>query len=147
MTSRSDADMLHPDQVILSWTVHLAAVYRSKLPVALALILFAAFCAWFVLGPIGSFAVLIALSSSISEFLFPVRYQITPTKAMCKTILKHTELEWSRVKQCYVDDDGIKLSTVGNRSRLEAFRGIYLRFNGNREQVIEAVRFARELCP
>ncbi len=134
------------EREILSWTVHLAANHPAKLAVTILLIVLAASSAWFVIGAVGSIAVVLVLLGSVAEFVFPVRYRITSTKAVCTTVLKTTEVEWFQVRKCFLDENGIKLSTVGGRTRLEAFRGVYLRFNGNREQVIEAVRSARDLC-
>ncbi|MGQ9454535.1 MAG: hypothetical protein ACUVT8_02700 [Armatimonadota bacterium] len=138
---------LPTEPIIIAWTVHLAPTNRAKLLTTLVCILIAAVAAGYVIGIIGSIAVIFALASSLSEFLFPVTYEITPSKAVCKMLFKRSEIKWSQVKKCYIDEEGIKLSTIGRPSRLEAFRGIYLRFNDNRDHVIEAVKQVRQLCP
>lgn len=135
------------EPIIIAWKVHLAATNRAKLFITLVCILITAIAAGYVIGIIGSIAVIFALTSSLGEFLFPVTYEITPSKVVCKMLFKRLEIKWSQVKKCYLDDEGIKLSTIGRPSRLEAFRGIYLRFNGNRDRVIEAVKQVRQLCP
>ncbi|MDH7600959.1 MAG: hypothetical protein QHI38_02300 [Armatimonadota bacterium] len=147
MTNASASIASRDETEILSWTVHLAAADKTKLVVTILVILAASASAWVIIGPVGSVAVVLALTGSVAEFVFPVKYRITTTKVVCSTIFKTTEIEWSRVRNCFLDESGIKLSTVCSRSKLEAFRGMYLRFNGNREQVIEAVKLARNQCP
>lgn len=58
--------------------------------------------------------------------------------------LKGTEIKWENVKRCYVDDLGVKLSPLDRASRIEAFRGVYLRFGDNQDAVIEAVKSLRQ---
>ncbi|MCX8053363.1 MAG: hypothetical protein N3B12_06110 [Armatimonadetes bacterium] len=100
--------------------------------------------AHWVIGPLGSVAVAIALVGSLAEFLFPVTYEITSDSAVCRTLFKQTEISWHNVRRYYLDNSGIKLSPLDRPSRLEAFRGVYLRFAGNDRQVIEAVRAIRK---
>jgi hypothetical protein len=59
-------------------------------------------------------------------------------------IFKTSEIKWTSVKRCYLDDFGVKLSPLDRKSRLEAFRGVYLRFGDNQNQVIETVKSLKE---
>jgi hypothetical protein len=87
-----------------------------------------------------------ALLLSVSEFLFPVRYALSARGASARHGLTALEIAWADVRHAYLTGDGVKLSPLRARgSRLEPLRGVYLRFgDGNREQVIAAVRRARE---
>lgn len=58
-------------------------------------------------------------------------------------LLKSSEIKWANVKRCYLDDFGVKLSPLDRVSRVEAFRGVYLRFGDNQNEVIEAVKALR----
>jgi len=127
-----------PD-LILRWRVHLASEHPGKLLCSLGLAALASAAAYHALGPLGSAAVALALIGSLADFLFPVTYEITAHRAACRMLIKRAEIEWRSVRRCYVDQAGVKLSPLEGPSRLEAFRGVYLRFNGNREQVIDAV--------
>jgi hypothetical protein len=103
----------------------------------------AAAAGYFVIGALGALAAATVVLASIADFVFPTTYELTRDRAVCRRVFGTTEIQWENVKRCYLDDLGVKLSPFGRLSRLEAFRGVYLRFAGNQEQVIEAVRSLR----
>ena len=128
------------------WTVHLARKHPVKGVVAIGALALAAVCGYCAIGPLGALAAVLLITGSLAEFLLPVKYTLTPQRATASTLLKSTSVEWEKIRCCYLDDCGVKLSTLDSPSRLEAFRGLYLRFGddkANREQVIEAVRSLR----
>jgi len=133
------------DDVVLSWTLHLAREHPAKQILVVASLLTAATAGYYLLGVLGIVASLVVISSSIAEFLFPVSYRISTSGAECRSALRRERIEWSSVKACYLDESGVKLSPLGYPTRLEAFRGVYLRFaDDNAETVIAAVRKLRE---
>ena len=131
------------NEPVLSWTVHLAAQDPFKLACSLAATAFVCAAAYWAVGPLGPIAAVMVMLGSLADFLFPVRYEITSTGAACKMFLKSAEMRWENVRRCYLNRDGVKLSPLDRASGLEAFRGVHLRFNGNAERVIEAVRSMR----
>lgn len=131
------------DDVVLSWTVHLARAHPTRSALSLVLCALACSAGYAAIGPAGALVTAIVLLGSLADFLFPVRYVLTENGASCKMLFKAAEIQWTAVKRCYVDDLGLKISPLGRRSRLEAFRGVYLRFAGNRDEVIAAVRALR----
>ena len=85
------------------------------------------------------------LSLACAEFFFPIHYRLSSEGIRARNLLSWRKLTWDRVRACYLDQHGIKVSPLGRRSRLETYRGIYLWFgDGNREQVTEAVRRWRD---
>ena len=144
MTQLDTQTCFAPPERTLRWTVHLALEHPLKLLCSLGAVAFACAAAHWAIGPLGALAVAVALIGSLADFLFPVTYEITPDRAACRMLFKRAEIEWRNVRRCYLDQGGVKLSPLDRLSRLEAFRGVYLRFNGNREQVVEAVRAMRE---
>ena len=84
--------------------------------------------------------ILFLFTSALAEFLFPIRYEINVRGASSHTLLGTTFIEWDRVKKYYLDDSGIKLSPLVKPGRLEAYRGVYLRFGSHRDKVIQTVR-------
>ena len=146
MTDRDAQNCLQSPETILRWTVHLAPEHPLKLLCTLGVLASACVAAYWAIGPLGAVAVAVALVGSLADFLFPVTYEITPERAACRMLFKRGEIEWRNVRKCFLDAGGIKLSPLDRQSRLEAFRGVYLRFNGNREQVIDAVRAVRRQC-
>ena len=128
---------------VLSWTVHLARQYPTRTIVSVAFITVATAAGCFAVGPYIAALIGAALIASLSDFLFPVRYVIATDRVSCRMLLKSAEIKWADVKRCYVDDQGIKLSPLDRVSRLEAFRGVYLRFAANEREVIETVKSLR----
>jgi hypothetical protein len=140
--SRSTAIAVEP---ILAWKVHLLREDPKKVlliaPVVLASLVVSYFLFHSLLLPA---VALLIFASALSEYIFPVRYEITSAGATARTMVGRTAVGWDRVKKYYVDDRGIKLSTLPSSGRLEAYRGVYLRFGGSRDEVIEAVRRMRD---
>ena len=133
-----------PDNfAILTWSVHLAREEPHKTVLALALVAAVGFIGFVVVGPFPAVAASLVVILSLCEFLFPISYEISEGGARARSLLRTAKLSWSDVNRCYLDDTGIKLSPFDRQSRLEAFRGLYLRFGGNKEQVIRTVRSLR----
>jgi len=129
---------------ILSWRVHLARQHPAKAVISLVLVAAATAVGCALAGPyVASFAA-VALVASLSDFLFPVHYLITHDGASCRMLLKSCEIKWDNVKRCYLDNSGVKLSPLDRVSKVEAFRGVYLRFDGNEDEVVSAVRSLRK---
>jgi hypothetical protein len=132
------------DTPILSWTVHLARKQPRKLALIFPIFLLTLFWAYYLVGVFGIAVAFLGLTAALADFLFPVHYEITTQRATCRRLLGITEIRWGNVKRCYLDDLGVKLSPLPRLSRLEAYRGVFLRFDGNDSEVIEAVRSVRE---
>lgn len=133
----------HKNDVILRWTVHLAHEQPLKLAAAMIFIAIASVSGCIIIGPLAALIVGLVTIASLADFLFPIEHVITGDKAICRMLLKSSEIRWADVKRCYLDDMGVKLSPLERKSRLEAFRGVYLRFNNNSEQVIETIKALR----
>ncbi len=132
-----------PPQPIMSWSIHLARQNPAKTLVSIAFAVFAAVVGYVAISPYAAVIVVAAVLISLSDFLLPVRFELWPDRAVCRMLLKSAEIKWADVKRCYLDDYGVKLSPLGTASRLEAFRGVYLRFGDNESEVIEAVKELR----
>ncbi len=130
---------------ILAWKVHLLREEPRKVfliaPVVLASLVVSYFLFHSLLPPA---IALLLFASALSEYLFPIRYEITSQGATARTLAGRTTIGWDRVKKYYLDDRGIKLSPLPTSGRLEAYRGVYLRFGGCRDDVIEVVRRMRD---
>lgn len=130
-------------QPVMSWTVHLARRHPAKTLVAVGFIAAASIFGYLAISIYAAVAVGLAVMASLSDFLFPVQFEIRPDRVGCRMLFKSSEIKWADVKRCYLDDQGIKLSPLDRISRLEAFRGVYLRFADNEAEVVEAVKSLR----
>lgn len=138
---------VNAEESVLSWQVHLITQQPQR-PAQIGAILLAIFALglclfhsfWLSLAP------MLALLFSLSEFVFPVRYTLTPQSAAMRHGLTSLEIRWSDVRHAYLTSDGIKLSPLKTKnSRFEALRGVFLRFDDhNQEAVIAAVRRFRQ---
>ena len=88
---------------------------------------------------------MLALLFYLSEYVFPIRYTLTPQSASARCGLSVLEIRWADVRHAYLTDDGIKLSPLAAKnSRFESLRGVFLRFGpNNQDAVTDAVRRLR----
>ena len=131
----------------VKWSVHLIRRQPERLPKilgVLGLVFAAGLCLfhslWLALLPT------LAALFSVSEFVFPIHYILTPKSATMKCGLTALEIQWSDVRHAYLTDEGIKLSPlVRKNSRMEPLRGVFLRFDeAQREEIITTVTRLRE---
>jgi len=132
---------------ILAWKVHLLREQPLKLLLVTPVVLLGLVASYIMFQTfVFTLVALLLFISSLAEYLFPVRYEIDAGGASSRTLVRRTRIEWGRVKKYYLDDSGIKLSPLSRGSRLEAYRGVYLRFGDRREEVIEAVRKVKDVA-
>ena len=128
----------------VSWTVHLAKREPFKTSIVF---LFA--CLAGVLGamllnsilgfPFGFLVILV----STADFLLPVKHGVNRDGAWRKCGLSWSEIAWKDVKRVVAGDEGIKLSPLERSTRLAPFRGVFLRFGNNKQEILEAVEYWR----
>lgn len=80
------------------------------------------------------------LTGSLAKFYFPTRYRLSSKGVTIKTTTQTLTKEWKLYRSCYPDRNGILLSPFEEPSRLENFRGLYLIFNNNADDVTSFVR-------
>jgi hypothetical protein len=140
-----DEQSASSDDIILTWKVHLLRDNPKKLLLVipifmLSLILcYATFHSFFYVA-VAALLFVIALN----DYLFPVSYEITEHTAASFAVFARSRIGWGSVKKYYIDDAGIKLSPFENHTRLEAYRGVYLRFGNHKDEVTAAVRRMRD---
>jgi len=131
------------NDAVLKWTVHLAPQYPAKTAGLILFIAAAAVTGFAFVGLLALFCVPVVMAAAFAEYLFPMHYALSHESAVCRMLLKSSEIRWADVKRCYLDDLGVKLSPLDRKSRLEVFRGVYLRFAGNEDEVVETVKALR----
>ncbi len=126
---------------MLEWTAH--PVKRKPLvSVAVTLFVCLVVVAVFYATESRGFAVLAAvvLLLSLARFYFPTSYRLTEEKVMIKYTSQSVARPWSQFRSCYPDKNGILLSPFLEPSRLENFRGLYLMFANNADEVTAFVK-------
>jgi hypothetical protein len=129
------------DEVVIRWSTH--PVKRStKISVLVILFLFVV---WFLVY-LTTFSLLLTILSvvimlgSLSPFFLPTYYELDNKKVKVKFFFNTKEKEWNMFRSFYVDRNGVLLSPFDRPSKLENFRGLYVRFNQNKEEVVDFVR-------
>ncbi|MFY9233795.1 MAG: hypothetical protein WAO58_04965 [Fimbriimonadaceae bacterium] len=146
MTADPKSEIRNPQSAIagtesVTWSVRLSDKEPWKTWVVAGVALIAAAAGLILMNSIAfaALGVLIILAAT-TDYWLPVKYRVDAKGCGLKCGLSVSSIEWSNVKRILLDADGAKISPLAESSRLGPFRGVYLRFAGNREQVIEALR-------
>jgi len=86
-----------------------------------------------------SFIALLIMFASLAKFYFPTKYRLTDEKVSIKTTTQTLHKEWSIYRSFYPDKNGVLLSPFVRPTRMENFRGVYIMFSNNRDEVIKYV--------
>ncbi len=130
-----------PDAVeLLTWTTHPI----KKRPLAAVLVtLFILVIPFLVISITSSrlfgFLSLTVLFASVAKFYFPTYFTLTDTEVIIKSSTQTITKKWSEFRSYYPDKNGVQLSPFVDKSRLENFRGLYIIFDNNDEDVMKVV--------
>ena len=83
---------------------------------------------------------LVILLMSLAKFYFPTRFKLSDRGVTIKTTTQTLFKEWKIYRSCYPDKKGILLSPFVEPSRIENFRGLYVMFEGNADEVTAFVK-------
>jgi hypothetical protein len=124
----------------LTWRVHLARRQPGRAAAAIAAALAAGAWAYVLFGsPLPALAAAGLLVASVGEFLFPIVYRLTPEGAEARNLFAWRKIAWREVRRVYTGEDAIKLSPLAHGGPREAFRGVLLRCEENRDAILAAV--------
>lgn len=87
------------------------------------------------------------LFGSLASFYFPTAYLLTEDEIIIKTKMQRLTKKWTQYRSFYPDKNGVLLSPFLRPSRLENFRGLYIKFWFNRDEVLAFVgdRLSRDV--
>jgi len=83
---------------------------------------------------------IVILGGSLLSFFLPTDYTLTEVAVLRRYLGIAQKRNWSEFRSFYPDKNGVLLSPFVRPSRLENFRGLYLRFERNREEVLAIVK-------
>ncbi len=75
------------------------------------------------------------LGVGLSRYFLPTRYTLDETGVLARFMGQTQRMPWSDVRRTLVHREGIHLSPFPEPSRLDSFRGVFLRFAGNADEV------------
>lgn len=92
-------------------------------------------------SPIFTALATIILIGSLTGFYFPTHYRFYDDQVIIKYTLTTIKKDWSQFRSFYRDKNGVLLSPFPQPSRLENFRGLFLKFgDGDREKIVDIVK-------
>lgn len=125
---------------VLRWRVWPAARdWRTTCALGLLLIVL-----WVATGLVMKQAVWVVvavlfLGGSLLPFFGPTWYELTEDGVVVRGLLYRRTKEWSAFRGYRADEHAVLLSPFSRPSRLDTFRGVVLRLQDNREEVIAFV--------
>jgi hypothetical protein len=143
-SSKSDQkkeDEAEYDGPVLEWVCHPAKknLFRTIavslfIIVLVVIVYYMTFSIWFTI------LAFVILTGSLLPFYFPTRFKLTEKEIIIKSTMQTQKRKWSQYRSYYPDKNGVLLSPFLRPSRLENFRGLYLRFGDNRDEVMAFVK-------
>lgn len=128
----------------LEWSVHLGRENRSKQWIVAMGAGLAFLFGTKLLNPFIGFLGAGVVVASTSEMFFPIKYRLDQNGASSKCGFNRTFIYWSDVQRIEEGETAVNLSPLRKSSRLDAFRGVYLRLRGNRDEVLVKIAELKE---
>ena len=83
---------------------------------------------------------LVVLILSLSRYLLPTRYSLDEKGVEITHLGRRQERPWTQFRRLDIHEDGIFLSPFTRTSRLDSFRGYFLRFGPEKNSIIDFAR-------
>ena len=81
----------------------------------------------------------IFVTSSLYRYFVPFRYELYEHQLVVRAPFYHLTRSWDAFRSFYIDKHGVLLSPFAKPSRLENFRGVYVRLGANRSEVLDFI--------
>jgi len=121
------------------WTSFPAAEEKWK-AVLVGIFLLALFVTVFAsFGPLWMVISVLLLGGSVAPYFAVTRYKMTPEGVEVFHFFYTVRRSWEYFRSYYEDRKGVLLSPFARPSRLENYRGLYLRFGTERDRVMEYI--------
>ena len=94
---------------------------------------------YFSFGLMWMIIALILLGGGLLSYWLPTYYSLDEEGIKIKGIVLEKVKKWEEFRSYYEDKNGVFLSPFTKPTRLENYRGIYIRFNNNAEEVMDFI--------
>ena len=138
MMVHGHADIAEPE--LLRWRSIPARRSAKTTGAVVVMILGVPALLFFWYGPFYGLLGLVILGGSMMPFFLPTEYRFTDTAVSKRYLGIEHRRAWTEFRSFYPDQHGVLLSPFAHPSWLENFRGLYVKFAGNRDRVMEIVR-------
>ena len=82
----------------------------------------------------------IFVTGSLYRYFVPFWYELYEHQLVVTAPFYRLTKPWSAFRSFYVDSNGVLLSPFAKPSRLENFRGVYVRFGANQSEVVDFIK-------
>ena len=79
------------------------------------------------------------LGIGLSRYFLVARYELDTNGVLVRFLGQSQRMEWQDVRRVLVHREGVHLSPFAQPSRLDSFRGVFLRFADNADEVTRFV--------
>lgn len=125
----------------LTWVSHPVVGAHRKNAILLSVLLVSGGLVYAATGSLGWSLISVAfLIFGVHDYLLPTTYLLSAEWASSKILFFTRRKRWSSLRSYQVDRNGVLVSPFSRPNRLDTFRGLYLRFDGNREAVLSYLR-------
>ncbi len=125
----------------LTWKVHpLRENWMQSTLLLLFLLLLFSGIYWLFQSVFVALLSAIFVTSSLYRYFVPFRYELYEHQLSVAAPFYRLTKPWTAFRSFYVDNNGALLSPFTKPSRLENFRGVYVRFGKNRSEVLDFIR-------
>lgn len=132
-----------PDQTTpqRTWRVHpLRDNWTRSILLLLFLLLLFSGIYWLFQSVFVALLSAIFVNGSLYRYFVPFRYELYEHELVVSAPFYRLTKPWSDFRSFYVDNNGVLLSPFAKPSRLENFRGVYVRFGANRSEVLDFIK-------
>lgn len=125
----------------MEWSSHLISQNPAKGAILMVITVLVCALMW-VMFEHWLYAVIAAvvLFLSTMKYYFPVRYRLDGDGVRRWYLGFEKFRPWSDFRNIYVHDDGVFLAPFEKPSRLDAFRGLYVTYGRNKDEVVAYAR-------
>lgn len=139
-------DTLPETAPALVWSVHLVRRAPHRLPGVVMALFLGAGCVWMMFQQVlPVLAAIVLLLGACADFLFPIHYRLNAEGLWADGLTSRNHLRWKEARRCVLEPRAVTVTPLPAPSRLDAFRGVTLRFApagepGDRASVLAALR-------
>lgn len=124
----------------IKWQSFPAAENQTRTFLATLFILGLTAAVYYFYGPIYSVLTIVILFFSLLPYYTPTVYTMTSEKIRIKKAFYTVEKTWKEIRSFYPEKNGVMLSPFPKPSRLENFRGVFVRYKNNRDEVLTFIK-------
>lgn len=129
-----------PGREIMRWRYHPVREGGGRLLAVIAFLIGVPLLFGWLYGPFFVILSLVILGGSLGTYFLPTEYILYSGGLETRFIGVTRRFAWDQFRSFYPDRNGVLLSPFPVPSRLENFRGLFVRFGANRDAVLAVVR-------